>query len=70
MRTMTMSAGILAVGFILTAVGGWWNTRETDGANIGAGLMFMLGVLVGAVGLVVLGFSLVRNIRARSSGKQ
>ncbi|MGO3151811.1 MAG: hypothetical protein ACTIJJ_04195 [Galactobacter sp.] len=70
MRTMTMSAGILAVGFILTAVGGWWNTRETDGANIGAGLMFMLGVLIGAVGLVVLGFSLVGNIRARSSGKQ
>ncbi|WP_291279867.1 hypothetical protein [Galactobacter sp.] len=70
MRAMTMSAGILAVGFILTAVGGWWNTRETDGANIGASLMFMLGVLVGAVGLVVLGVSLVGNIRARSSEKQ
>lgn len=66
----TISAVTLAVGFVLTAVGGWWNTRDAEGVIIGAGLMFMLGVLIGAVGLVVLVVSLVRGGMARRSGKR
>jgi hypothetical protein len=32
----TTSTVFLAVGFVLTAVGAWWNNHSGDGANIGA----------------------------------
>jgi hypothetical protein len=64
-----VSSTVLAVGFILTVVGAWLNAQETGvgGANIGAGVLFLFGVAVGAAGVVALVVALVREQRGGRS---
>jgi hypothetical protein len=57
----TTSTVFLAVGFVLTAVGAWWNNHSGDGANIGAGLLYMLGIAIGVLGLILLVASFIHS---------
>ena len=63
-----MGHGLVAIGFILSALGGWMNiqTPVSAGANIGALLAVFAGSVVGIVGLLLVAVSLARR-QARGS---
>jgi hypothetical protein len=59
-RELVPSACLVIIG-LLTALGAFiWSLAPTDGANIGAGLLCVLGVFVAFVGILI-GVLLSRN---------
>jgi len=51
---MSVSNGLLAAGFVLTAAGGFLSaSTPARDANMGAGILFLLGLALGIAGLVV-----------------
>lgn len=63
---MKIHTSLLAVGFILTALGGVLDANTPAGnANIGAGLIFLVGLVAGTAGLVLAVVILLTHRSAR-----
>lgn len=73
---LVVATSLLAAGFSAVAIGSWAiiNWDGTGGANIGAGVLMLLGTLAGSAGLLLattaLVLAIVQGQRSRVRGRR